>query len=91
MGWDAKKVADELGYTLTSRDMGQTERVQLLGIPAHTLDTVVNELNRRDYHVVISDGKTVTERGHKPETKLSDEEEIDGLRINYCRPKSRHR
>ena len=69
MGWDAKKVADELGFTLTSRDMGLAERVQLLGIPAHTLDTVVNELVKRDYHIVVADGETVTE--HRPITEES--------------------
>jgi len=70
MGWDAKTVADEFDLTLISRDAGLSERVPMIGVPAHTLDKYVDELVRKNYHVVIADAETVTER--KPEEAKTD-------------------
>jgi len=54
LGEDAKTIADELNLSLVSRDVGLTERVQMIGVPAHTLDDYVKQLIRKGYGVAVA-------------------------------------
>ena len=45
MGDNAKIIAEELDLTLTSRQIGQDERVPMCGIPYHALDNYLKKLN----------------------------------------------
>ena len=47
MGENAKIIAEELDLTLTSRKIGQEERVPMCGIPYHALDNYLKKLNDR--------------------------------------------
>lgn len=84
MGWDAKTVADELRLTITSRDVGLTERVPMVGIPDHAFDANVKDLISRGYSVVIAEAETVTERkAVEPQNTLSDEKnDIENITLN---------
>ena len=49
----AKKMANALDLTLTSKDVGLTERVALAGVPYHALDKYVAMLIDKGYRVVL--------------------------------------
>lgn len=52
MGDDAKPISEELGLTLTSRDVGLSERIPMIGVPYHAVDLYVEKL-RDKYNVLI--------------------------------------
>jgi len=79
MGWDAKTVADELGLTITSRNVGLAERVMMVGIPDHTLDKCIKDLVNRGYSVVVAD--TEGEVEHKAIVYKNTENEPDDYAI----------
>jgi hypothetical protein len=61
---------------MASRDVFLTERVPMVGVAAHILDTVIGELVKRDYHIVLADSDTVVEHGQKPENDILYDEEM---------------
>ncbi|MCL2253083.1 MAG: SNF2-related protein [Lachnospiraceae bacterium] len=81
MGADAQKVADEMGFQLTSRDKGLEKRVPLLGVAAHIIDTVVKELTNRNYSIVIADDESVKEYTPIAENASSDDVTLDDYAI----------
>lgn len=83
MGWDAKTVATALDLTLVSRDVGLTEPIPMLGVPAHTIGKYTQELIDKGYAVVIAEGDGEVTVWDIPETDsaLSDENEIDDFAI----------
>ena len=50
---DARLISRELEIALTSREMGQGQRVPLAGIPYHALDTYLARLIKKGYKVAI--------------------------------------
>lgn len=50
---DAKKAAEELEITLTSRDGGVTERIPMCGVPYHAADQYIKRLIEKGYKVAI--------------------------------------
>ena len=50
---DAKTVANALELMLTSRPVGRDERVPLVGLPKHALETYINMLTDRGFDVAI--------------------------------------
>ena len=50
---DARVISRELEIALTSREMGQGQRVPLAGIPYHSLDTYLARLIKKGYKVAI--------------------------------------
>ena len=62
---DAKTIAKALDLTLTSRPVGKGERVPLVGLPKHTLETYLDMLTDRGFDVAVcslenGERKTVT-------------------------------
>ncbi|HEY8477795.1 MAG TPA: DNA mismatch repair protein MutS [Chloroflexota bacterium] len=50
---DARIVAEVCDVALTSRELGQGERVPLAGVPVHSVETYLARLVERGYHVAI--------------------------------------
>jgi len=61
MGENAKILANEpgLGLTITGRDVGLPERVPMVGVPEHRLDSVVAALSK-NHSIVLSDKENIT-------------------------------
>ncbi len=57
MGEKAKQVADELGITLTGRDVGLKERVPMCGVPYHAMDRYLDKILERHGVVLIEPDK----------------------------------
>lgn len=55
MGDDAQPISEELGLTLTSRDVGLSERVPMIGVPQHAVEIYIEKL--RDKYNVLLDGE----------------------------------
>ena len=53
MGEKAKVVADELGLTITGRNVGLSERVMMVGFPYHVADTYIENILREHSVVVL--------------------------------------
>lgn len=51
----ATTLATELDLTLTGRDCGLDERVPMVGIPFHAVDSYVNKLVERKYKVILAE------------------------------------
>lgn len=51
----ATTLASELNLTLVGRDCGLEERVPMVGIPYHAIDTYVNKLIDRGYKVILAE------------------------------------
>lgn len=51
---DAKKVADSLDLMMTSRPISDNDRVHLVGLPKHALETHITMLTDRGFDVAIS-------------------------------------
>lgn len=51
----ATTLASELNLTLTGRDCGLEERVPMVGIPYHAIDTYVNKMIDRGYKVILAE------------------------------------
>ncbi len=52
---DARVAAQELGITLTSREVGKGRRVPMCGVPHHALDTYLARLVEGGHHIAICD------------------------------------
>src|SRR5207249_12281397 len=50
---DARTVAEACDVALTSREMGQGERVPMAGVPVQAADGYIARLIQRGYHVAI--------------------------------------
>ncbi|KAB8138811.1 DNA mismatch repair protein MutS [Gracilibacillus oryzae] len=50
---DAKKAAEELEITLTSRDGGMDERIPMCGVPHHSAENYIRSLIEKGYKVAI--------------------------------------
>lgn len=51
----ATTLASELNLTLTGRDCGLEERVPMVGIPYHAIDTYINKMIDRGYKVILAE------------------------------------
>lgn len=51
----ATTLASELNLTLTGRDCGLEERVPMVGIPYHAVDTYINKMIDRGYKVILAE------------------------------------
>ncbi len=90
---DAKKAAEILGITLTSRGNGAAAKVPLAGFPYHALDTYLAKMVKAGYRVAICDqvedpkkAKTIVKRAVtqiiSPGTILTDDL-LDSRSNNY--------
>src|SRR5690348_754261 len=52
---DARRVAQDLDITLTSREMGRGERLPMAGIPAHAAASYIGRLIALGHHVAIAE------------------------------------
>lgn len=57
MGENAKVVADELGLTLTGRDVGLAERVPMCGYPYHVAEVYAEKILENHSVVILEDGE----------------------------------
>ena len=51
----ATTLASELNITLTGRDVGLDERIPMVGIPYHAIDSYINKLVEREYKVILAE------------------------------------
>lgn len=51
----ATTLASKLNLTLTGRDVGLDERVPIIGIPYHAIDSYVNKIIERGYKVILAE------------------------------------
>ena len=51
----ATTLATELNLTLTGRDVGLDERIPMVGIPYHAIDSYINKLVEREYKVILAE------------------------------------
>ena len=57
LGDNAPAVAEALNIALTGRDVGLTERVPMLGVPQHTLESYLQILNEKGFNVAVRHGQ----------------------------------
>lgn len=75
MGDKAKTVADELGLTLTSRNIGQDERVPMCGFPYHAMERYTEKiLDKHSVALIENDGeeKYILSHAEAQKTPLED-------------------
>ena len=84
MGENARTVAEEVGLTLTSRDVGLSERVPMCGFPNFASDAYIEKILKKHGMILAEDGKEpryvlphaeALEQSKKEETVHGDEAE----------------
>ena len=65
---DARLISKELEIALTSREMGQGERIPLAGIPYHALEPHLAKLIRKGHRVAICQWREDNAVGHRVTT-----------------------
>ena len=88
MGSDANAVARFLNLTVTGRDVGLAERVPIVGVPEHSLDSYVAKLVDEGFGVAIRHGAdSITVFDPKPQLgSLKDspqQDNYDGYILSY--------
>lgn len=80
MGENAKIAAEELGLTLTGRDVGLDERVPMCGVPFHAVDKYIDKL--REKFDVMKDGENDIEYLSRKEENTKENYILD-FKLNY--------
>ncbi len=74
-GDNAVKIADELGLTLTGRDVGLSERIPVIGFPYHAAEIYIRKIIDKGHKVALvesSDSRIIEQDGMKIDTETGE-------------------